>query len=141
MSSSDHTVDQAEGGALGGGGGVELGGGGVLELGEGGELAALQEELRRSAKREENLAERMAVVEAKMAQQERRGELPRAASKVRVYRVAKGGNGVHCPTIDFPGSDFCKAAMVGKRWMTLLGVYWHLDKVMFPTKNKKTNNK
>ena len=129
MSSSDHTVDQAEGGEHGGGGGGDQG------LGGGGELAALQEELRRSAKREENLAERMAVVEAKMAQQERRGELPRAASKVRVYRVAKGGNGVHCPTIDFPGSDCCKAAMVGKRWKSLLGIYVHLDKVMFPTKN------
>ena len=129
MSSSDHTVDQAEGGEHGGGGGVR-------ELGEGGELAALQEELRRSAEREENLAERMAVVEAKMAQQERRGELPRAASKVRVYRVAKGGIGVHCPTIDFPGSGCCKAAMVGKRWKSLLGIYGHLDKVMFPT-NKK----
>ena len=139
MSSSDHTLEQAEGGEHGAGGGAELGGGGGVELGGGGELEALkiqyEEERQRSAQREEKMAERMAVLESKMAQQERRGEQPRAASKV--YRVTRGGSGILCPTIDFPGSGCCKTAMVGQRWKTLLGLYGHLDKVTQQIKNNK----
>ena len=111
----------------------------TLEGGEGGELEAWRSLYEEERQRTAQMEKRMTVLESKLEQHEKRGAQP--GSEGKEYRVTRGSSGLLCPTIDFPNSGCCKAAMVGQRWKTLLGLHGHLDKVMVPKKIYKNVKK
>ena len=102
-------------GGLGHGDGDGGGGGG------GGEVPWTAAEIQRRL----DIEQRLAALEDKI--HERGGSSLELEG--REYHMQKGGEGIWCPTTDFPHSGHCKAALRGQRWATLVGLANHLDKV------------